>query len=117
VKKRLRKKKRLGEFQELAFPVAFRLDATLDDDAVQAFLDELIAAVEARSLSFIGSGHVEWYGAVGHLGRGSASEDDQTFVQNLLNQDHRVKASAIGELRDAWHGDWDTEPELPPDRP
>jgi uncharacterized protein YggL (DUF469 family) len=116
VKKRLRKKKRVGEFQELAFPVAFRLDAALDEEAVQTFLDELIAAVEARELSFIGTGHIEWYGAVGHLSRGSASEADQTFVQQLLNQDPRVKASVIGPLRDAWHGDWETEPELPPER-
>ncbi|MGH7466783.1 MAG: 50S ribosome-binding protein YggL [Longimicrobiales bacterium] len=116
MKKRLRKKKRVGEFRELAFPVAFRLDANLDEDAVDAFLDELLAAVEARNLSFIGSGHVEWYGAVSHLGRGSATAEDQAFVQQLLDQDPRVQATVIGALRDAWHGDWESDPVLPPDK-
>jgi uncharacterized protein YggL (DUF469 family) len=114
MRKRLRKKKRIGEFKELAFPIAFRLNSSMDEEAVDAFITDLVAAVEARNLAFVGSGHHEWYGSLGCLSRGSATTEDQTFVNELLTADKRVEDVVIGPLRDAWHGDSESDPELPP---
>jgi uncharacterized protein len=109
MRKRLRKKRRLAEFQELEIPVTFRLDEKLNEAAVEAFLHQLADAMESRGLAVIGSGDVEWYGAVSSLERGSVSEDDQSFVREWLSTDARVKDLLVGALRDAWHGHFDVE--------
>jgi uncharacterized protein YggL (DUF469 family) len=57
VKKRLRKKKHLGEFKELGFEVRGDLSSGFSRDHIEAFVDRLIAVVEARSLAFDA-----WYG-------------------------------------------------------
>ena len=113
MRKRLRKKVRIGEFKELAFPVAFRLNPKLDEDAVEGFIAELVEAVEARNLAFVGSGHHEWYGSLAAMGRNSATEEDQAFINKLLSADERVEAVVVGELHDAWHQQNTEDPELP----
>jgi uncharacterized protein len=56
MRRRLRKKRRLGEFIELGFLVRAELVPALDDPAFDAFLDRWIDAVEARGLVFGGGG-------------------------------------------------------------
>ena len=106
MRKRLRKKRRLAEYQELEIPVTLRLDEKLDETTIEEFLHEISASLEARGLVIIGSGDVEWYGAVARLERGSVSEDDRGFVQKLLSADPRVKTASVDPLRDAWHGNF-----------
>ncbi|MEX2282023.1 MAG: 50S ribosome-binding protein YggL [Gemmatimonadota bacterium] len=106
MRKRLRKKQRLAEFQELEIPVTLRLDEKLDEAAIDSFLHELSAALEARGLVIMGSGDVEWYGAIARLERGSVNEEHRAFVQKLLSTDPRVKAASVEPLRDAWHGNF-----------
>ncbi len=112
MRKRLRKKRRCNEFRELEFPIAFRLKPILQDAEVEGFLRALVAAAEQRGLVFLGSGDVEWYGAVTHAGRGSPNEQDQEFFRGMLDADPRVEAVTIGPLRDAWNGQWETDDEL-----
>ena len=109
MRKRLRKKRRFGEFQELEIPVAFRLNPKLTEAEVEKFLHELVAHAEQRGLVFLGSGDVEWYGAVTRAGRGSPSEQDKMFVHQHLTSDPRVETVSIGPLRDAWNGQWEAE--------
>src|SRR5262245_58650657 len=104
MRKRLRKKRRFGEFQELEFPVAFRLNPKLKEVEVEEFLHELVEKAEERGLVFLGSGDVDWFGAVTRTGRGSPSEEDKMFIHDYLSADARVQAVTIGPLRDAWHG-------------
>ncbi len=54
MRRRLRKKKRLGDFIELGFVLRAELVPTLDDPGFDAFLDRWIDAVEARGLVFGG---------------------------------------------------------------
>ncbi|HTU62679.1 MAG TPA: 50S ribosome-binding protein YggL, partial [Polyangiales bacterium] len=54
MRKRLRKKKRVGEFQELCFELRAELRSDLDNAELEGFVDRLIDTVEARKLSFGG---------------------------------------------------------------
>jgi uncharacterized protein YggL (DUF469 family) len=112
MRKRLRKKRRFGEFRELEFPIAFRLNPKLKDDEVDAFVHELAAAAEERGLAFLGSGDVDWYGAVTHAGRGSPTIEDQIFLREMLEADERVQLVTVGPMRDAWNGNWEVDGEL-----
>lgn len=49
MKKRLRKKKRVGEFRELGFSFELDLELTSQDD-LDAFVDSMITFAEARNL-------------------------------------------------------------------
>jgi uncharacterized protein YggL (DUF469 family) len=54
VKKRIRRKKHLGEFQQIGFDVDAGLRPGMDRDAVHAFGDRFIAHIEAHHLAFGG---------------------------------------------------------------
>jgi uncharacterized protein YggL (DUF469 family) len=56
MRRRLRKKKRLGEFVELGFSVHVEFLPSLDNTGFDAFLDRWIDAIEARGLLFGGGG-------------------------------------------------------------
>jgi uncharacterized protein len=104
MRRRLRKKKRLGEFTELGFEVRAELTPDLDDAGFEAFIDRCIEAVEARRLGFGGGGRREDFaGFVTQLGRGSATEHDRTAMVTFLSSDPAVVRHAVGPLVDAWH--------------
>jgi uncharacterized protein YggL (DUF469 family) len=52
VRRRLRKKKHLGEYQQLGFEVLADLRADLSDEDIEAFFDRAIDAVEGGNLAF-----------------------------------------------------------------
>lgn len=108
MKKRLRKKKRVGEFKELGFEVRGDLRRGLSGDDIEAFVDRLIDMVEARSLAFGGGA---WRddkldGFITRAGRGSATEEDRAALAAFLYGDAEIVSHEVGKLRDAWHG-WD----------
>jgi uncharacterized protein YggL (DUF469 family) len=74
VNKRLRKKKRVGEFKELGFELLGYLRPGISDGDIDAFVDRLIVVVEARKLGFGGGGR------------------------------RRHRSHEVGMLRDAWYG-------------
>jgi uncharacterized protein YggL (DUF469 family) len=96
VKKRLRKKKLLGEFKELGF------------EALEAFVDRLIDIVGARSLAFGGGAGRDHKldGFVTRAGRGRATEEDRAALAAFLAGDQESARHEVGALRDAWHS-WD----------
>ncbi len=104
MKRRLRKKKRLGEFQELGFDVTATLRDGLSDAELGAFLDRWIDAIEQRRLAFGGGGGAgKVSGFITRAGRGSATDDDRVAVAAVLQADATVVRYEVGELRDAWY--------------
>lgn len=106
--KRLRKKKRVGEFKELGFGLLGDLRPGTSDDDIDAFVDRLIVVVEARKLGFGGGGGRDgkFEGFVTRMARGSATEDDRAAISAFLASDPAVILHEVRELRDAWYG-WD----------
>ncbi|MBZ4417867.1 YggL family protein [Myxococcus sp. RHSTA-1-4] len=103
--KRLRKKKRGGEFKELGFELFGDLRPDVSDDDIEAFVDRLIVVVEARKLAFGGGGgrDEKFEGFVTRMGRGSATEDDRTVLAAFLAGDDAIVRHEVGALRDAWY--------------
>ncbi|WP_460576767.1 50S ribosome-binding protein YggL [Hymenobacter coalescens] len=97
MKKRLRKKLRLKEFQELGFHASFDLAPAQDD---LTFFDQLIPFVESIGL-FIGGGINNFYAVAGH--RQSATPEQQQALREWLTQHPQVSNIDIGPLNDAWH--------------
>lgn len=106
MRKRLRKKLHRGEFRERAFLVEFRLASGLDEPGRNAFLDRFVDAVEAQHLGFTGGGGDTWSGALGKLGRGSATEADRAYVEAWLRAEPAVVEPSVGPLKDSWYGTW-----------
>lgn len=101
MRKRLRKKKRLGEFQELGFEVRTTLRPGLSETEIDAFLDRVIAFVESRGLGY-GGGDTSAF--VSYLGRGSVTEQDREAFSAFLAGDAAVERYELGPLCDAWYG-------------
>jgi uncharacterized protein YggL (DUF469 family) len=109
--KRLRKKKRIGEFQELGFEVSFDVSPKITIAQRNALLDAFITdAIEANGLLFGGGGaDKNWEGFVTvDKRRGSATEVHRQSVRAWLEDQKAISNIKIGELRDAWHG-WDSQ--------
>ncbi len=106
MRKRLRKKRRLGEFRESIFGVRFSLRDGLavgaDDEFLWRFLDE---AIEANGL-LCGGGRqgAAWEFYVQLARRGSPSEAQRTAVGAWLAQQPEVEMHELGGLFDGWHG-------------
>jgi uncharacterized protein YggL (DUF469 family) len=104
--RRLRKKKRVGEFKELGFELLGDLRPGISDDDIDAFVDRLIVVVEARRLGFGGGGGRDGKleGFVTRMGRGSASatEEDRVALAAFLKGDDAVVRHELGALSDAW---------------
>lgn len=104
MKKRLRKKLRLGEFRELGFEVSFRLSDGLDQPGLNRFWDSFIGeAIEARGLMCGGACGRVWDVFVTRAGRGSAAEQDRRDLAGWLERYANVSEVWIGPLIDAWH--------------
>lgn len=114
MKKRLRKKLRVGEFQELGFPVRFRISEELSEEQLGEFLgDWLTSAVEARGLQFGGGGDArDWEGFIELYRRGSVTEDHRRAIDQWLSEDPRVLHHEVGPLTDAWWGQADSWPSV-----
>ncbi|GGJ92206.1 YggL family protein [Pseudomonas matsuisoli] len=106
MKRRLRKKLYLGEFQEHAFELKVSFKEALDEDALDTFLDAFIDYVEARELDYIGGFDPKWLeGTVMANKRyASPSEDDRKALESWLNARSEVTNVEISELFDAWYG-------------
>jgi uncharacterized protein YggL (DUF469 family) len=99
--RRLRKKLRLGEFQQLGFEVSITLNPNLGIDALDHFLDEFILdAIEKNDLAFGGGAES---GFITTWKRGSASEAHRTIVENWLSRRQEVVSVTLGPLVDAWY--------------
>jgi hypothetical protein len=105
VKKRLRKKLRLGEFQELGFEVFFRVANNTPDDTFDRVIDAFIThAIEENGLMCGGGGkNPEWNVFVTLDRRGSAIDEHRQAVRKWLETCPEVKEIRLGPLVDAWY--------------
>ena len=104
MRKRLRKKTRLGEFREMGFEVHFRVSEAVSDVALDAFWDRFIGeAIEANGLACGGGCGREWSIFVTTDGRGSATEEQRALVERWLRQRGDVENVSVGALEDAWY--------------
>lgn len=99
--RRLRKKLRMGEFQELGFEVEMKLATNVTPAEEDSFMDAFLSGIiEPRSLIFAGGINS---GFVARGGRASATEDDRESVRRRLLSRPEVESVVIGPLIDAWH--------------
>lgn len=109
MKKRLRKKKRIGEFQEFGFKAGFRfsneLDAKTRNDLIDRFIEK---AIEDNGLQFGGGGYFEWNGFVTlNKAKGSTSSIHLEAVKQWFVQEPEISEYYVSPLIDAWYGDFD----------
>lgn len=104
MKKRLRKKLRLGEFRQFGFEVAFSLPEDLGDEGVDAFCEAFIGeAIETPGLMCGGGCGRVWDVFVVRSGRASTAEEDRRNVRAWLERHPLVSGIRIGPRVDAWH--------------
>lgn len=105
MRKRLRKKLHVGEFQELGFEVGFRLPEGAAFEEIGPILDAFLEeAIEANGLVAGGGGRPDDQSFFVSLdGRGSATEDHRNRVESWLNARSEILHPAAGRLVDAWH--------------
>ena len=106
MRRSLRKKRRVGEFQEFGFDATYtpatELSAYDCDKLLEAFIEQ---AIEANGLACGGGGFVRMEFFVTRMKRRrSATDADRRIVQNWLESRADVVSFNIGGLRDAWYG-------------
>ena len=104
--KRLRKKKHVGEFQELGFHVVYRAASGLSPEVREELLWAfLTGAIEANGLlAGGGGGEPANFFVVSAARRGSATEEQRAAVRQWLAGETRIASSDVGALLDAWYG-------------
>ena len=100
MKKRLRKKLRLGEFYEFGFDFSFHFANKMSIPDHDQFVYDLIDLIEANGLQFGGGFTLERGGGfVTRDTRGSAAQEHRQVVARWLEEHPHVAKHSIGELR------------------
>ncbi len=104
-KRRLRKKLRVGEFQELGFDVTYTSKPELTESDRDKLLDAFIEfAIEANELAAGGGGITSMdFFVASSKSRGSATEAHRQAVETWLNSRTDIDSFKVGDFRDAWH--------------
>ena len=96
--RRLRKKLRVDEFQEMGFDISFNFPVGTAEETIDAVVDALIdEVIEPRKLAFAGSGHLAQQ-------LGKCTDEDRSAVQTWL-QGKGLEAVVVTELFDLWYGE------------
>ena len=106
MKKRLRKKKHVGEFAVLGVPVGIKLvDGTDFDSFLNAFLTD---AIEANGCYVGGGGQKDRFSGFVELGRkADLPEERLKRISRWLDTNSEVEKYVIGEITDVWYGPFD----------
>ena len=99
--RRLRKKMRLGEFQEFGFEYELKVKAELSPEQEEALMDRFVRELLVpRNLAAAG-----WVreGFVTAFARGSASDEDRQATQAWLAAQPEVGEATVSALKDAWY--------------
>lgn len=100
--KRLRKKLKVDEFQELGFDVAWSFKEDITGAGIDDFIDQFFAQViEPKALGFAGEGDVLWHGFVCTKQSGCCTDEQRSAVENWLKE-NGAQAVSVGELYDFW---------------
>ncbi len=105
--RRLRKKLRVDEFQELGFEIEIQASDNAD---IEVLVGKWLIEVMDNNGMMFGGGCDEgegWIrGFVTKRGGGTLTEEHRTIVKDWLASRQKVKEFETKPLRDAWHG-WD----------
>ncbi|MBO2636276.1 YggL family protein [Shewanella algae] len=100
--RRLRKKLRVDEFQELGFDVSWRFADSVSEEQIDPLVDRFIdEVIEPRGLGFHGGGHREWEGIIATQRIGKCTEDDRSAVKAFWDA-QPISELEITELYDIW---------------
>lgn len=108
--KRLRKKKRVGEFVEYGFDLYFKTAYEQDDEASkERFWDLFVKFIESCDLGVGGATNVVWDVFVTKIHwsdrrkkHGTCTEEDREKVQQWLERHPDVSDIKLGPLVDCW---------------
>ncbi|NHN77182.1 DUF469 family protein [Azotobacter chroococcum] len=103
--RRLRKKLRIGEFQEFGIDITipFNKEIITFDSA----LDLWIEFIESKGWAFGGGGSENselFSGFICQVNRGSLGEHDLAEIQKWSKNQNWIKGAITQQLQDAWHG-------------
>ena len=106
MKKRLRKRFRLGEFTEYEFQVDFTMKETTDLTAGDTLLGVFLDEIEGRGL--VGGGTYSNLGEFSfslyaNRARVTVTEEHRQAVELWLSQNPAIATHTVGPLVDAWH--------------
>ncbi|MCL1074150.1 50S ribosome-binding protein YggL [Shewanella dokdonensis] len=102
--RRLRKKLRVDEFQELGFDVSWRFADSLSEEDIDEHIERFInEVIEPRELGFHGGGHRLWDGVIATQRLGKCTEEDRQTVARFLKS-LNAEEIEISELYDIWWG-------------
>lgn len=119
MKRRLRKKLHVGEFQQLHFKiyVQFKKSFEFDDQGYDDFMDDMIDLIESRNLSLFGMGGlcpIDKTDAVIAKFRDfphkTTAEDRNAVVEWLFERDEILSVQA-SEIFDGWYGPYPDDDE------
>lgn len=105
--RRQRKKHHAGEFQELGFAFRLGLAQPLDQAQLDAFMDAAIDMFEAHGLEVGGGWASQSASGFVSAAKGSVTEAQRAAVLAWLQAWPEVAQVRVGELQDAWYGDFD----------
>jgi uncharacterized protein YggL (DUF469 family) len=99
--RRLRKKMRVGEFQELGFEYELKVKQALSAEQEEALMDrfvrELLVPRNLAAAGWVRDGFVTAYG------RGCGPKDDRQATQAWLAAQPEVAEATVSALKDAWY--------------
>lgn len=105
LKRRLRKKFYVGEFQELGFEVLVKFSTDFNETDFDKFLDEFIDKVEENKLLFGGGGNTgSWEGFVNSSKKyQSPTNAQREQIKCWLEKHHKISECEVGNFKDAWY--------------
>ncbi|MEZ9235343.1 MULTISPECIES: 50S ribosome-binding protein YggL [Shewanella] len=102
--RRLRKKLRVDEFQELGFDVNWTFEESISEENIDKAVDEFIdQVIEPRKLGFHGGGHKMWEGIIATQQIGKCTEEDVAAVKAFW-ESKKVPQLEVSALYDIWWG-------------
>lgn len=102
--RRLRKKLRVDEFQELGFDLAWVFNEEVSEEQIDAIVDQMIdEVIEPMQLGFSGGGHKSWDGIVCTQKLGKCTEEHRQALETFF-KDKPVSEVKTSELYDVWWG-------------
>ncbi|KGJ89056.1 YggL family protein [Colwellia psychrerythraea] len=100
--RRIRKKLRVDEFQELGFDVAWKLQDGINGEELDAFISKFFAeAIQPNELGFGGEGDTLWHGLICTQALGSCTEEHRVAVEKWLTGNGATSV-AVSDLYDVW---------------
>ncbi|MCK6375908.1 MAG: YggL family protein [Zoogloea sp.] len=101
--RRIRKKLKIGEFQELGFLFRTEISPSLASNEQLDLIERLIHEVLGPRGLQMGGGLQEAY--VAKRSPGSASDADLSAVREWFGRQHEIESFDVGSLSDAWYGE------------